>query len=219
MVGISSGMTQTTPPWVAIDPELTAQRLDSISALIVRARTERLKHRHRWDTAWNLGCDAYAWCMSAISEAAAGVYSDWLKVISAQNALDFQFTVGRIPMKFYRPASAGQPARTLRQQFEELRAFQLLLGLTQPVRSESVYRLAVEVAEDGEAESVALVKLSASGDVEYHYVCWERDQAVLSLRDSALPEPVVLDEPIVMARVDLSKESARISTRRAGEQR
>jgi hypothetical protein len=207
------------PPWIAIGPELTGDRLSIIADLNVRPRAAKIAIRDHRDSNWNIGCDCYAWVLDAFHSAADGEYADWLVMVSKRGDMDLEFRIGGkegIRAKLYRPNSPGQPERTLAQANEELRVIQAELGLNTPVVMESVLRFAVDTDGSGLATAVNLVRLTPDGAVVYFWPLWLRDSSVTAIENAPLPEGVVFDDAIVKLHEDTEKEVKRDNSREEG---
>jgi hypothetical protein len=156
-------------------PALMRDRLVTIGQLI---RTGRNRALDRFDpsigcTAWNVGCDAFSFQRHQIVAASADY--DWLEILDP--GMQFVFTIGGIPVRFYRGEPDEPSERTLKQSFSELRQASLfsaeeLIKLT----AEPIYRFAVETDIDGSLAAVTFVVL----DGETPVLSW----------------PVPLDEPV-----------------------
>lgn len=154
-------------PWEH-HPALSRDRLVAIGERIQAGRNNALD---RYDptvgcTAWTLGCEAFAFQMHEITEAA--VDYDWLEVLDP--SMQFVFSIGGVPMRFYRGAPDEPTKRTLRQtfpEFEQLGLFSAeeLIHLTR----EPLYRFAVETDLDGSVTTISFVVLS--GDLPI--LVWE----------------------------------------------
>src|SRR3546814_11199516 len=92
-------------------PALSRERLITIAQLIQRGRNMALD---RFDpnvgcTGWTLGCEAFAFQRHQIIEAAADI--DWLEILDA--TMQFVFSIGDVPARFYRGEPAEHNTRTL----------------------------------------------------------------------------------------------------------
>lgn len=202
-------------PVGALHPALTGERLQEIARIIVEARQAKLNMRDDRDWPWNLGCDCHVWMLEGIHVAAEGESRSWLTVGSKRGDLDLLFFLGGadgVPIKIFRPEADGQPARTLRQSSEELRAIQQLLPeVVGTVETESALRLAVDTDARGYVSAVTLAQYSRAGEVLYTWPVWSSDPSVTRIDDQARPEGVELEEPEVDLPESESGESDEVS--------
>jgi hypothetical protein len=144
-------------PWEH-HPALARDRLILIAQLIQRGRNLALD---RFDpgvgcTAWTLGCEAFVFQRHQIIEAAEDI--DWLGILDP--TMQFVFSIGGVPARFYRGEPEEPNTRTLRQTFSELHELSLfsadeLVKLT----PEPLYRFAVETDIDGSTAAITFVVL------------------------------------------------------------
>ncbi len=145
-------------PWEH-HPALSRDRLIAIAQLIQRGRNLALD---RFDPTvgcmgWTLGCEAFAFQRHQIVQAATRV--DWLAILDP--TMEFVFSIGGVPARFYRGEPNDPNARTLKQTFSELEQLSLfsadeLIRLT----STPLYRFAVETDLDGSTAAITFVILS-----------------------------------------------------------
>ncbi|HVX39181.1 MAG TPA: hypothetical protein VHB25_06375 [Gemmatimonadaceae bacterium] len=195
-----SQSTDRRPPAEALNGELTETRLREVARIIVDYRAAKIRRRMPPDGNWNIGCDAYQWEAFGIREAAKGRFREWLYVPGKDSEVELTFLIGGptgVPIKFYRADTDGQPARTLRVSYPELRAKQTLLELGDPLPADTVLRLAIEVDAAGYVEKITLVQLNGAGEVLYDWPVPLEQPGVVSF-DEALRAPEVrLDPPVV----------------------
>jgi hypothetical protein len=197
------------PPWECIDPALTAERLAAIATIIRDETDAKVNARDPRDWNWNIGCDCHAWVLNRMHASAKGEYADWLLMESEPGDLDLTFRIGGkdgVQSKMYRPDSAGQPQRTLRQANEELKSFQAALMDLAPAPDPAV-RFAVDKDDNGRVTRVTLVQLSLDGKLLYPWTIWVLDATVRSIDDTPRPEGVELEEPTVQLPEDAEQEA------------
>lgn len=138
---------------------LTRDRLITIGKLIERGRNNALD---RLDpgigcTPWTIGCEAFAFQKFEIYQAAGN--TDWLEIIDP--SMQFVFSVGGVPVRFYRGEPDDPTARTLKQSFSELKQLSLF-GADELVKltTEPAYRFAIETDIDGALTAVTFVVLA-----------------------------------------------------------
>ena len=145
-------------PWEH-HPDLSRERLIAVGKLIERGRNIALD---RFDlaagcTGWTLGCEAFAFQKHQIQTAAAEI--DWLEILNP--TMQFVFTVGGVPVRFYRGEPDDPNVRTLKQTFSELQQLSLfsadeLIKLA----AEPLYRFAIETDLDGVITAITFVVLA-----------------------------------------------------------
>ncbi|MGO4129221.1 hypothetical protein AB4Z01_32825 [Inquilinus sp. YAF38] len=150
-------------PWEH-HPALLRDRLVTIAQLITRGRNDALD---RYDASvgcisWTVGCEAFAFQKHRIQEAAAGI--DWLDILDP--TMQFVFSIGGVPVRFYRGEPDDPNMRTLRQTFSELKQMSLfsaeeLVKLT----ATPLYRFAVETDIDGAIVAVTFLVLAGDTPV------------------------------------------------------
>lgn len=154
---------------------LTRDRLIAIAQLIQKGRNDALDHFNPsiGCTGWNLGCDAFSCQRHQIIEASST--TDWLEILDP--GMQFLFTIGGVPCRFYRGEPDDPSERTLKQSFSELRQLSLF-GAEELVKvsAEPIYRFAVETDIDGSLVAVTFVILNG----EVPVLTW----------------PIPLDEPV-----------------------
>lgn len=135
-----------------------------LAQLIKTVRHETvLQHEpSQGDSAWSLGCRAYARICHAIVKAAQSEWAEWLSMIE-DSGLRFVFGIGGVPLRFYKGDAEQSKPRQLHRHYPEIQAQQLALEFCQAPEFDRVFRLAVETDELGEVESVTLVQLDLQG--------------------------------------------------------
>src|SRR5882724_9150369 len=107
---------------------LSRDRLIALAQLIRIGRNQALD---RFDpsigcTTWNLGCDAFSFQRHRIIEASEVI--DWLEILDP--GMQFVFSVGGVPVRFYRGEPDDPSERTLKQSFSELQQLSLFSAET-----------------------------------------------------------------------------------------
>lgn len=152
-------------PW-KLHPSLTQERLGIIAGLICSARHEvvLLHEPNKGDTPWSLGCRAYVRACHAISQAAQFRYREWLRVIE-DDGLHFVFTIGGVPLRFYRGLMDESNPRYRIRKLPEIVAQQSAFAFMKELAfQEMVLRLNFETDNRGEVARVSLVRLESRGN-------------------------------------------------------
>jgi hypothetical protein len=150
-------------PW-DLNSGLSGERLIKIGKLIQAGRDQALD---RFDasigcTGWTAGCEAFAFQRYEIIRAATD--TDWLEILD--ESMRFVFSVGGVPVRFYRGEPDEPNLRTLEQTFPELNQLSLF-GPEElsKLGNGRVYRFAVETDVDGSLTAVSFVVLDGEAPV------------------------------------------------------
>lgn len=143
---------------------LTRERLITIGKLIERGRNDALD---RYDpaigcTGWTIGCEAFSFQKHQIETAADDL--DWLEILDP--SMQFIFSIGGVPVRFYRGEPDEPNARTLKQSFSELHVLSLF-GPEELIKlaPEPIYRFAIETDLDGAITAISFVVLDGAAAV------------------------------------------------------
>ena len=119
------------------------------------------------DNAWSLGCRIYArTCFTLRRQSEA---NDWLDVLQEAEALRFTFSIGRVPLKFYRGDVGDAPGHCRVVSDAESAAQQLLLDLGEIALDDRLLRLAVTTDTQGRTLGVVLAEMDKTGRVTGQY--------------------------------------------------
>jgi hypothetical protein len=184
-------------PWIKY-PDLTEARLQILAEEIRSVRhTAILAHEpHRGDGDWGLGCRAYERTCFAIREASKR--HSWLRINPEQKLLQFSFSVGSIPIRFYKGEPDDPPSHYLGHTYGELRHIQFSLDLGNRPPVDRVLRLAVETGVDREVSAITLVECNEASEIENTFsIPFEaRINNVMSMQAPAVDLPPVIAEPL-----------------------
>jgi hypothetical protein len=143
---------------------LTRDRLITIGKLIERGRNHALDRLNPdvGCTPWTVGCEAFAFQKFEIEQSALEM--DWLDILDP--SMQFIFSIGGVPVRFYRGEPDEPTTRTLKQSFSELKQLSLfatdeLVKLT----TEPAYRFAIETDVDGALTAITFVVLAGETPV------------------------------------------------------
>lgn len=187
-------------PWEH-NPALTRERLITIGQLIIDGRNDAIE---RFDPdkgcdGWTVGCEAFAFQKHQIILASERF--EWLDILNP--LMEFVFSIGGVPMRFYRGEPDEPHDRTLRQTFAELQQGSLfsdedLLGMARHL----LYRFAVETDLDGSVMAITFVVLDGSAPI----LIWPVPLGEPFIRLAPVPgdesEGVILPFPPVGGRKD-----------------
>jgi hypothetical protein len=152
-------------PW-EYHADLTLDRLQLVAKILhdTRQGTLLLHDPGGGDTPWSLGCRAYARCAEMLIRA-AGTTCPWLRIISP--TLEFIFTVGEVPVRFFRGDSSNPDGQHLRVSITEAYQYNLAFGDTVV---DLCWRIVVETNGLGETTRIVLIGSTMSGTVECSFV-------------------------------------------------
>lgn len=185
-------------------PDLQRERLIEIGRLIQHGRHDALDRQdlNVGSTPWTVGCEAFAFGTHQISEAA--LLHDWLEVL--QPGMQFVFSIGEVPVRFYRGAPDEPNKRTLRQTYSELHQLSLF-GLDEITSPDLLYRFAVETDFDGTVAAITFVVLNGETPV----LTWNvpLDEPVVRVAPLDIPEVQGVDLPkpsVIAPELDQDKK-------------
>jgi hypothetical protein len=184
--------------------DLQRERLIEVGRLIHQGRNDALDRQDArvGSIPWTVGCEAFAFGMHQISEAAPDL--DWLEVI--QPGMQFVFRIGEVPVRFYKGAPDEPNKRTLRQTYSELNQLSLF-GLDEITSSERIYRFAIETDFDGAVAAISFVVL----DGETPVLTWNvpLDEPVVRIAPLDVPDAKGVDLPkpsVIAPELDQKKK-------------
>jgi hypothetical protein len=186
---------------------LARDRLITIAKLIEEGRNHALDRFHPGVgcTPWTVGCEAFAFQKFEIENAALDL--GWLEILDP--SMQFVFSIGGVPVRFYRGDPSDPTTRTLKQSFSELRQLSLF-GSDELVKltSEPAYRFAIETDIDGAITTITFVVLAGETPV----LTWQipLDEAVTKVSPLWVEgsEGVELPAPAVGIAARKKKEGA-----------
>lgn len=184
-------------PWEKY-PDLTEERLRVIAEIIrsVRAGAVGLHEPHNGDGEWCLGCRSYERTCFALRQAAEE--HSWLNIMPETKALQFSFSIGSVPFRFYKGDPEDPPSHYWALTYGELHCIQLSLALEGMPPIDRVLRLAVETGPDREVAAVTLVECDEQGDVKNAYsIPLRRENVnVVIMQAPAVDLPPVVAQPL-----------------------
>lgn len=181
-------------PW-EIHPDLQEDRLCQIAAIIRDVRHDALGGHEpkKGDSNWGLGTRVHERTCHAIRQAAQQI--PWLKIL--EPGLHFVFTIGKVPVRFYRGEAENPNPRYLSRRFPEITAQQFAFDFAQE-ENDWFWRLAIETEVTGEVLRIVLVQVSASGQTQNPWeVPFVEKVAVISPLREKVNEGVELEPPFV----------------------
>ena len=192
------GMIAEIEPWLKY-PDLTQSRLTVLANEIRRVRSEcvALHQPEVGDGDWSLGCRVYQRTFFAIKELAKTV--DWLTINQELKALQFSFSVGSVPLRYYKGDPDDPPSRYLMHSDGELQHIQLCFEFEGLPSANTILRLAVDVDAVRQASSVSLVEIDEFKEVIGKYRIPFDAQTTTNLRPMQTPPvnmPPIVAEPL-----------------------
>jgi hypothetical protein len=149
-------------PWEA-HKELQEDRLVFLANAITQVRHEALlvHEPSKGDTNWGLGCRVHERTCHAIKDVSND--QPWLDVIDP--SLHFVFSIGGVPIRFYRGEAESPNPRQLNRRYPEIEAQQLAFEYGLDAR-EWLWRMAIETDFDGEVMRIVMVQVTEGGDIK-----------------------------------------------------
>ena len=143
-----------TPP-TAIHPDLSMDRLQAVANLIddVWVRTRESHNEEEGDGLWGFGCRLYDRLRTRLRWRSVDL--SWLRIIEGD--MHFVFTVGSVPVRFYRGRARRVKVGYLNRRAPELQQQQLAFGMVAREMA-VVYRIAVEASFEDKHPRIVLVR-------------------------------------------------------------
>jgi hypothetical protein len=191
------GMIAEIEPWLKY-PDLTQSRLTVLANEIRRVRSEcvALHQPEAGDGDWSLGCRVYQRTFFAIKELAKTV--DWLTINQELKALQFSFSVGSVPLRYYKGDPDDPPSRYLMHSDGELQHIQLCFEFEGLPSANTILRLAVDVDATRQASSVSLVEIDEFKEVigKYRIPFDVQTTNVRPMQTPPVNMPPIIAEPL-----------------------
>lgn len=184
-------------PW-EIHNELQEDRLVSLANMIKQVRHEAiLVHEPtKGDTNWGLGCRVHERTCYIIKEASD--FHPWLDVIDP--SLHFVFSVGGVPIRFYRGEAESPNPRHLSRRYPEIEAQQFAFEFHLENR-QWLWRMAIETDNDGEVMRIVMVQVSESGDIKNQWdIPMTGNVPIMTPIHHRKREGVELEPPVIAPR-------------------
>lgn len=193
----SEAMVAEIEPWLKY-PDLTQTRLTALANEIRRVRGEcvALHAPDQGDGDWSLGCRVYQRTFFAIKELAKSV--DWLTINPELKALQFSFSVGSVPLRYYKGDPEDPPSRYLMHSDGELQQIQLCFEFEGLPSVDTILRLAVDVDATRQASSVSLVEIDEFKEVigKYRVPFDAQTSRVTPMQTPPVNIPPIVAEPL-----------------------
>lgn len=193
-------------PWETHN-ELQEDRLVILANMITQVRHEAiLMHEpSKGDTNWGLGCRAHERTCHAIKDASD--YHPWLDVIDP--SLHFVFSIGGVPVRFYKGEAESPNPRHLSRRYPEIEAQQTAFAFFHEGK-EWLWRMAIETDIDGEVMRIVMVQVSESGEIKSTWtIPMAGNVSILTPIHQRQREGVDLEPPVIVPRrVDITKTNA-----------
>ena len=191
-----------TKPWES-HPALTEKCLQVIADIIRNTRHDAIQAHepNKGDSNWGLGCRVHERTCHAIMLAAND--HDWLDII--EPGLHFVFSIGGVPIRFYRGEPENPNPRYLSRRYPEIQAQQYAFDFAHE-SEQWLWRLAIETDYLGEVLRIVFVEVAENGDIRSTWEIPQSDKMpIVAALHNRLREPVELEPPVVSPRQDNSK--------------
>ena len=191
-------------PWQKYG-DLTPERLSIVAEEFRRVRHDcvNLHQPELGDGDWSLGSRIYQRTYFAIFRLAEKY--DWLTINQELKALQFSFSIGIVPLRFYKGDPDDPPSRYLAHTDGEARQIQTSFEFEGLPTLETVLRFAITPGENREAASIHLVEIDEVKEVvaAYRIPFNQRGAQVVPLQATPVILPPITAEP---RRPDASEE-------------
>jgi hypothetical protein len=159
-----SPMIKEIEPWLKY-PDLTQVRLTALANEIRRVRSDcvALHAPKDGDGNWSLGCRVYERTFYAIRQMSQT--KDWLVINPEFQALAFSFSVGSVPLRYYKGDPTDPPSRYLTHSQGEELYIQACFEFEGLPTVDTILRLAVDVDATQHVASVSLVEINELKEV------------------------------------------------------
>lgn len=184
-------------PW-QVHPALQEERLCFLANIIKKVRHKALLLHEpiEGDTNWGLGCRVHERTCNAIKLSAEE--QPWLEVIDP--SLHFVFSVGGVPIRFYRGEAENPNPRQLSRKYSEIEAQQCAFAFAVE-NSVWLWRMAIETDLDGEVMRIVMVQVSESGDIKNMWaIPLTGNVLLITPIHNNLRDGVELEPPVVFPR-------------------
>jgi hypothetical protein len=193
LVSVVQFFIMPTPfnPW-QFYPSLTLENLTFVASTMREARdgAARLHDAEAGDSNWSLGCRSYSRIMAQLRRASLNKH--WLTVLPETHALRFTFTVGSVPLKFYKGNADDVPQKLLHPSFAELRQMDLAFK-SDGAESTNLLRIAIESDASGKTSAVTLVEVEESGiPIRVFEIPLDAANVIVMM-----PKPINLQPPVL----------------------
>jgi hypothetical protein len=164
-------------------PDLQDSRLGALAQFFAatRSNTAELHDATAGDDSWSLGCRSFARSRNLLLQKAASGEWPWLGIVNPDK--QFVFSIGVVPVRFFRGEVTRPPERTLAYSAPELAQIALAFDDVETPYAQLHWRFAIETGTLGEPIRVIFAGLAHEDGA---VVCqWEIPFEL----DSALTEP------------------------------
>ena len=187
-------------------PDLSEERLQALAQFFAqtRADTADLHDVVAGDDSWVLGCRSFARWRNLLKQLAGSPDWDWLSIVNPGKR--FVFSVGAVPVRFFRGSIARPPERTLAYSAPELKQLALAFDDVETPYAQLNWRFAIETGPLGEPLRVIFAGLAREdGSVVCH---WEIPFALMTAKPLDDPKTDdVVDVPAPAVLVPLHKNT------------
>lgn len=152
-------------------PDLKEDRLLTLAQFFADTRREivALHEPIAGDDGWSLGCRSFARWRNLILKKWIAHEWEWLEIVNPGKK--FIFSIGAVPVRFYRGSAEKPPARTLANSAQELTQLSLAFPVTSELYRDLKWRFAIETDNSGNPSAVIFAGLSVeeNGSVVCHW--------------------------------------------------
>jgi len=187
--------------------DLQDDRLLALAQFFASTRSElvSLHDPTSGDDSWSLGCRGFARWRNLLSQKALAREWDWLGIVNPGKR--FIFSVGSVPVRFYRGSIKNPPFRTLASSAQELTQMSLAFTTDANEYGQLKWRFAIETDHFGEPSAVIFAGLAGDdGTVVCHWkLPFDTTNLDINIEEICFDDVVELPPPAVVAPIEQQK--------------
>lgn len=162
-------MSEKTP-WEH-HPDLSEDRLEIISDILRKVRNEEVALNDINQAIWGYGCLIYDLTRNKLIEESKNY--EWLNIVNS--SLGFVFSIGEVPVRFYKGSVEDPNDRTLAYNKDEAKQLEFAFGSSTSLEVEH-WRFSIETDHDASVLQVSLVGFNSNGKAD---CIWEFEPDIL----------------------------------------
>ncbi|PTQ77348.1 hypothetical protein C8R21_1535 [Nitrosospira multiformis] len=187
-------------------PDLQEERLLALAQFFASTRSAivALHDPLSGDDTWSLGCRGFArWRNLLLQKSRSGEW-EWLSIINPGKK--FIFSIGSVPVRFYRGSLKRPPVRTLAYNAQELTQLSFAFPGTE---KQCLWRFAIETDYLGEPSAVIFAGMASNNDSEGSVIChWKIpfDTENMNIKFDAIKSDDMVELPAPMVGKNIVKK-------------
>jgi hypothetical protein len=188
-------------------PDFQEERLAALAQFFAETRSDvaGLHDVCAGDDGWSLGCRSFARCRNLLVQKASSAEWPWLRIVNPGKR--FIFSIGAVPVRFFRGSINRPPERTLAYSALELAQRALAFDDIETPYAQLHWRFAIETGPLGEPTAVIFAGLAREdGAVICHWVL------PFAVDDNALPDEPRIDDIVALPAPTVGITTSRTTT-------